>query len=201
MHPSLPPKPERSNSNSTVITTNWKFFSHLLLHPIPPPNPFVLKSLTWLLSLNIPPANYDSVCTIESNRLQSPRVHESHFSCSVVLYGSETPHKSPTQLSTASRQWSVSNRRQSVRPLRHIIIQDDTHHTATPNIHKIHHRPYGFYASMSSFKENLSGFFPWDLPVVKISPEWMISYEKELDIDNKLHNYLKITGIINNVFR
>ena len=23
----------------------------------------------------------------------------------------------------------------------------------------------------------------------------MISYEKELDIDNKLHNYLKITGI------
>jgi hypothetical protein len=29
----------------------------------------------------------------------------------------------------------------------------------------------------------------------------MIPYEKELDIDNKLHNYLKITGIINNVFR
>jgi len=29
----------------------------------------------------------------------------------------------------------------------------------------------------------------------------MISYEGELDIDNKLHNYLKITGIINNVFR
>jgi hypothetical protein len=28
-----------------------------------------------------------------------------------------------------------------------------------------------------------------------------ISYEKELDIDNKLHTYLKITGIINNVFR
>jgi len=27
-----------------------------------------------------------------------------------------------------------------------------------------------------------------------------ISYEKEFDIDNKLHNYLKITGIINNVF-
>ena len=27
-----------------------------------------------------------------------------------------------------------------------------------------------------------------------------ISYEKELDIDNKLHNYLKIIGIINNVF-
>jgi predicted Ser/Thr protein kinase len=24
----------------------------------------------------------------------------------------------------------------------------------------------------------------------------MISYDKELDIDNKLHNYLKITGII-----
>jgi hypothetical protein len=29
----------------------------------------------------------------------------------------------------------------------------------------------------------------------------MISYKKELDIDNKLHNYLKITGILNNVFR
>ena len=29
----------------------------------------------------------------------------------------------------------------------------------------------------------------------------MISYEKELDIDNKLHNYFKITVIINNVFR
>jgi len=29
----------------------------------------------------------------------------------------------------------------------------------------------------------------------------MISYEKVLDIDNKLHNYLKITGILNNVFK
>ena len=29
----------------------------------------------------------------------------------------------------------------------------------------------------------------------------MITYEKELGIANKLHNYLKITGIINNVFR
>jgi len=29
----------------------------------------------------------------------------------------------------------------------------------------------------------------------------VISYEKELDIDNTLHNYLKITGILNNVFR
>ena len=29
----------------------------------------------------------------------------------------------------------------------------------------------------------------------------MISYEKELDFDNKLHNYLKVTGIINKVFR
>jgi len=31
--------------------------------------------------------------------------------------------------------------------------------------------------------------------------ENMISYEKELDIDNKLHKYLKITGVLNNVFR
>jgi hypothetical protein len=29
----------------------------------------------------------------------------------------------------------------------------------------------------------------------------VISYEKELDIDKKLHDYLKITGILNNVFR
>jgi hypothetical protein len=28
-----------------------------------------------------------------------------------------------------------------------------------------------------------------------------IFYEKELEIDNKMHNYLKITGILNNVFR
>jgi len=31
--------------------------------------------------------------------------------------------------------------------------------------------------------------------------ENMISYEKELDIDNKLHEYLKITGILIDVFR
>jgi hypothetical protein len=29
----------------------------------------------------------------------------------------------------------------------------------------------------------------------------MIYNEKELDIDNKLYNYLKIAGILNNVFR
>jgi hypothetical protein len=29
----------------------------------------------------------------------------------------------------------------------------------------------------------------------------IVSYAKELDIDNKLHNYLKFTGILNNVFR
>jgi hypothetical protein len=29
----------------------------------------------------------------------------------------------------------------------------------------------------------------------------MLYCEKELDIDNKLHHYLKITGILNNVFR
>jgi hypothetical protein len=29
----------------------------------------------------------------------------------------------------------------------------------------------------------------------------MISYEGELDIDNKTNNFLKITGILNNVFR
>ena len=27
----------------------------------------------------------------------------------------------------------------------------------------------------------------------------LISYEKEMDTDNKLNNYLKITGIINNI--
>jgi len=29
----------------------------------------------------------------------------------------------------------------------------------------------------------------------------MISYEGKLDIDDKLDNFLKITGILNNVFR
>jgi hypothetical protein len=29
----------------------------------------------------------------------------------------------------------------------------------------------------------------------------MIFYDKELEIDNKLHNCLKITGILNNVFK
>jgi hypothetical protein len=29
----------------------------------------------------------------------------------------------------------------------------------------------------------------------------LTSYEKEVDIDNKLNNYLKITGINNNMFR
>ena len=30
----------------------------------------------------------------------------------------------------------------------------------------------------------------------------MISYEKKkLDVDNKLHNYLKVTGVLNKVFR
>jgi hypothetical protein len=29
----------------------------------------------------------------------------------------------------------------------------------------------------------------------------MISYERELDIDNKLSNYFKIAGLLNNVFR
>ena len=28
------------------------------------------------------------------------------------------------------------------------------------------------------FKENLSSFFPWDLPVVKISPEWVMGPEQ-----------------------
>jgi hypothetical protein len=29
----------------------------------------------------------------------------------------------------------------------------------------------------------------------------MILYERELDIDKKLNRYLKVTGILNNVFR
>ena len=31
---------------------------------------------------------------------------------------------------------------------------------------------------MSSSKENLSGFFPWDMSVVKISPEWATDQEQ-----------------------
>ena len=29
----------------------------------------------------------------------------------------------------------------------------------------------------------------------------LISYEKEVDIDNRLNNYLNITGVINHAFR
>ena len=35
-----------------------------------------------------------------------------------------------------------------------------------------------FSTSMLSFKENLSGFFPWELPVVIISPEWVTGPEQ-----------------------
>jgi hypothetical protein len=37
--------------------------------------------------------------------------------------------------------------------------------------------------------------------VYRLNQNSCISYEKELDTDNKLRNYLKITGILNNVFR
>jgi hypothetical protein len=44
--------------------------------------------------------------------------------------------------------------------------------------------------------------------VVKISPEWVTGLEQgksggriELDIENKLRNFLKIAGILNDVFR
>jgi hypothetical protein len=32
---------------------------------------------------------------------------------------------------------------------------------------------FSSFTSVSSFKENLFGFFPWDLTVAKISPEWI----------------------------
>ena len=35
-----------------------------------------------------------------------------------------------------------------------------------------------FSTSILTFKENLSDFFPWDLPVVKISPEWVTGPEQ-----------------------
>ena len=35
-----------------------------------------------------------------------------------------------------------------------------------------------FLTSMSSFKGTLSSFFPWDLPVVKIYPEWVTGPEQ-----------------------
>jgi hypothetical protein len=35
-----------------------------------------------------------------------------------------------------------------------------------------------FFIAVSSFDENLSGFFLRDLPVVKISPEWVTSPEQ-----------------------
>ena len=39
--------------------------------------------------------------------------------------------------------------------------------------------PYNkLYPAFLVFKENLSGFFPWDLTVVKISPEWVTGPEQ-----------------------
>ena len=35
-----------------------------------------------------------------------------------------------------------------------------------------------YHIYMIQFEENLSGFFPWDLPVVKISPEWVTDPEQ-----------------------
>ena len=35
-----------------------------------------------------------------------------------------------------------------------------------------------FSTFMLSFKKHLSDFFPWDLPVVKISPEWVTDPEQ-----------------------
>jgi len=37
---------------------------------------------------------------------------------------------------------------------------------------------WGVENNMLSFKENLSIFFQWDLPVVKISPEWVTGPEQ-----------------------
>ena len=37
---------------------------------------------------------------------------------------------------------------------------------------------YTFFTSFSSFKANLSGLFPWDMPVGKFSPEWVTGPEQ-----------------------
>jgi hypothetical protein len=63
-----------------------------------------------------------------------------------------------------------------------------------------------FFTSASSFRENLSGFFPWDLAVVKISPEWVTGPEQSKS-SCRIATFvfgpacLKFTGILNNVFR
>jgi hypothetical protein len=37
---------------------------------------------------------------------------------------------------------------------------------------------HGLQYNFQTFLENLSDFFPWDLPVVEISPEWVTGPEQ-----------------------
>jgi hypothetical protein len=48
--------------------------------------------------------------------------------------------------------------------------------------------------SMSSFKENLSSLFLWDLPVVKISPEWVTGPEQG-ESGGRVATYSLWTGV------
>jgi len=43
-------------------------------------------------------------------------------------------------------------------------------------------------------KENPSGFFPWDLPVVKISPEWVMAPEQGKS-SGRIANFSLWTGV------
>jgi len=47
---------------------------------------------------------------------------------------------------------------------------------------------------MSSFKENLSGFFPRHLPVVKISPEW-VTVPQQGKSSGRIATFSLLTGM------
>jgi hypothetical protein len=54
-----------------------------------------------------------------------------------------------------------------------------------------------FSKFVPSFKENLSCFFPWDLPVVKISPEWVTSPEQGKS-SGRIATFSLCTGMFRN---
>jgi hypothetical protein len=65
---------------------------------------------------------------------------------------------------------------------------------------------FGFFRQVSGSIEEIYRTYTQNNKIIEQVKSFnylgnMISYERELDIDNKLNNYLKITGILNNVFR
>jgi len=94
------------------------------------------------------------------------------------------------------------------------VIIADTEDNLQKAVHKLNQIITVYGLTISIQKTKSMAFKGWDPVRTKIVIDNkiievnsfnylgnMISYEKELGIDNKLHNYLKITGILNNVVR